>query len=239
MNLMIFGSCVSRDALEYDENNSINLLDYYSRSSMVSLFSAPSVDHSLLQRIEPGFRRRMVLADMDKSARKSISRSDVDLLLLDFIDERFALHAINGGYRTISSEYKKACNGRYKGGVVRAFTEEKLALWKPSFDSLVTTVGVTPLRINRVFWRARLAENAVMDGVTEDDVERANAHLTAMYDYAAKVCGDHCFIDYDPALFFCDADHKWGIAPFHYNEAFYRQTVTSLVSLKEKISAVR
>jgi hypothetical protein len=228
MNLMIFGSCVSRDALEYDESKSIKLIGYYARSSMVSLFSSPCVDTSVLDRIESSFQRKMVQADMDKSFQKAIKRPDVDLLLIDFIEERFALQKVNGGYRTISAEYKKA-SAPISMPSVRPFTEERLALWKLSFNHLIDLVGATPFKINKVFWSRRVGNGMVMDHVTEEQVECANHHLAAMYKHVADRCGEQCFIDYDPSMFFCEANHKWGLSPFHYNRSLYEHTIASLL----------
>ncbi|WP_347709876.1 DUF6270 domain-containing protein, partial [Pseudomonas sp. 43(2021)] len=39
-NLIIYGSCVSRDIFNLEENSDFSLLEYYARSSMASLCSA-------------------------------------------------------------------------------------------------------------------------------------------------------------------------------------------------------
>ncbi len=59
--ICIFGSCVSRDIIEYDMKNNFELIDYYARSSFASLASSAMIEQSVLDNIQSSFQKRMVL----------------------------------------------------------------------------------------------------------------------------------------------------------------------------------
>ncbi len=93
-NLLIYGSCVSRDIFNLEESRDFKLTDYYARSSMASLCSEAYENEEALSRIPSAFRRRMVACDFSKeilSAKDKFAAADV--ILIDLIDERFDLIA--------------------------------------------------------------------------------------------------------------------------------------------------
>lgn len=230
MRLLIFGSCVSRDMLHFDEAKDVELLDYYARCSLVSLFSPPSVDEGVLSRIESKFQRRMVLRDMDKSFLKEIKRLMPDLLLMDFIDERFSLHALPGGeLRTCSTEYRHAMKSQSEMKLIGAFSNRKAELWRKAFDEFLIATRLVPIRINKVFWTSRVSGGALNESVSREKIENANEQLSMMYDHAEARLGRECLIEYEEDLLYCDANHKWGVSPFHYNEALYRKTLSAVL----------
>ncbi|HHP5549181.1 TPA: DUF6270 domain-containing protein, partial [Campylobacter jejuni] len=53
--ICIFGSCVSRDIIEYDMKNNFELIDYYARSSFASLASSAMIEQSVLDNIQSSF----------------------------------------------------------------------------------------------------------------------------------------------------------------------------------------
>ncbi|HEB9312306.1 TPA: hypothetical protein RZK28_001797, partial [Campylobacter coli] len=65
--ICIFGSCVSRDIFEYDEQKHFELVGYYARSSFASLSSNAMIEQDVLDNIISPFQKRMVLYDMNKS----------------------------------------------------------------------------------------------------------------------------------------------------------------------------
>lgn len=230
VKLMIFGSCVSRDTLRFDDHGKIELVDYYARSSLVSLFSPPPppevLNNDALNRICSSFQRRVVRRDMEKSFL--VHGKKFDVLLMDFIDERFSLCCYGKSYVTYSTEYRKAL-GEEKVRLLGAFSDRKLELWYQAFDRFCEMLDCPDvLKINKVYWTNRLSNGELIDRVPLERIERANSILDEMYRYAEQKLGDSCFINYDPELLFCDIDHKWGVSPFHYNEGLYRETLARI-----------
>lgn len=77
----IFGSCVSRDIFEYDEQKSFELVGYYARISFASLSSSAMIEQEVLDNIQSPFQKRMVLQDMNKSFIDRIKRNDFDFFI--------------------------------------------------------------------------------------------------------------------------------------------------------------
>lgn len=50
-------------------------------------------------------------------------------------------------------------------------------------------------------------------------IARSSLTLSVMYEHLATVPGIR-FIDYPGELLVADTDHKWGVPPFHYPEAY-------------------
>ena len=96
--LLIFGSCVSRDILNYPQaNTQLVLVDYYARSSIVSLGARPIEMPSAVQNIGSKFQRRMIERDIRKNFLNDLARLQFDVLLIDLIDEQFNLYVEPGG----------------------------------------------------------------------------------------------------------------------------------------------
>lgn len=67
------------------------------------------MDQAALDQILSPFQRRVVGYDMDKSFWQKLESLSFDLLLLDFIDDRFDLmRTKDGGLFTLSNEYVSA-----------------------------------------------------------------------------------------------------------------------------------
>lgn len=90
MRLFIYGSCVSRDMLEYQQAE-VTLVKYIARSSLAAQLSVPFKNEAILDRLPSKFQREMLQVDMEKTLFKQLQQSDFDVLLLDFIDERFSI----------------------------------------------------------------------------------------------------------------------------------------------------
>lgn len=230
IRLMIIGSCVSRDAVEVAAPGSVELAGYYARSSFASLTAAPAVDQGTLERIASPFQRRMVRADMDKSVWGTIAANDYDILLVDFIDERFnLLRRPEGGLVTLSNEYLSA-NPSREGQTIRSQSMEHLQLWERGIRRLIDAMQAQgtlgKLRINKAFWAIPKNVDTVSDEAKK--VQAANQFLRNCYAMLATLLPEEAFITYEDSVMQADPAHKWGIAPFHYIPAFYRATIDAL-----------
>lgn len=106
ISVFIQGSCVTRDAFEFNKEN-FNLVHYGARSSLATLaFNSPKYEFNL-NAINSNFQKRMVEDDIKRNVLNNIESKDFDILILDFIDERDGLVNINNyGWVTNSSEFK-------------------------------------------------------------------------------------------------------------------------------------
>ncbi|WP_110929634.1 DUF6270 domain-containing protein [Bacillus massiliglaciei] len=105
--LNILGSCVSRDIFRLlDTDYKVNY--YHARSSILSLMSAPYPLEEQDVQLKSRFKQRTVLTDMNKTFFQQLEEKKNDLLMIDFIDERFALYQIGFSYVTRSSYFVEA-----------------------------------------------------------------------------------------------------------------------------------
>jgi len=108
--VLVFESCVSRDPFGdlINPSHMFSLIDYYARSSFASLSGKPLSEHLDLSMIESPFQRRMVERDLSKTFL-DLDLNEVDLIIIDFIDDRFPLIELeHGALCTVSDEFKKA-----------------------------------------------------------------------------------------------------------------------------------
>ncbi|UQP00544.1 DUF6270 domain-containing protein [Burkholderia multivorans] len=234
MKLLILGTCVSRDALEYVSDGSIELTDYYARSSLASLNAVPFVDGipHCVSGIPSSFGRKVVERDLTKRFFRDALVEKTDIVLVDLIDERFDLWVddTTGRCCTLSDEIVRAGFAQeYKRGrTVRSGGAEFWDRWCEGWTRFLSYVTDRGLRrniaINKVFWGAQTAAGRQFNWGVADN----NTLLGRMYDYIARDLPQTQFLEYSPHLLVGDDSHRWGVAPFHYIPELYRETIRLL-----------
>ena len=234
LRVMIYGSCVSRDAFtEATTDAPVVLEGYYSRSSLASLSSAPAAVHEAVDRITSAFQRRMVKADHDKSLLSALRTADYDILLIDLIDERFHLLRQPGGTLvTLSNEYVSVAERPFRGAVIPSGSPEHVRLWRKGLermaDALAAAGRMGKVRINAVYWAERDVEGKPVAGFLPEQTAQANAFLRDRYKDLEAVFGPAAFLRYAPEMLVSDRLHRWGVSAFHFAAPLYRSTLTQL-----------
>ena len=238
LRLLIYGSCVSRDALGATPDPRIDLVGYFARSAMASAFASAPVAGVALDGIDSAFQRRMVAADGGKSLAAALTREDFDILLHDPIDERFnLLRLADGTLLTRSPEFTRArdpLQGRATKTIVSG-SPEHLALWERGWRRFLSLLDARGLRgalhVNVVWWAVRTASGADLGpAFPETRIRHANAFLARLYERMAADLAPAQFLRFDDALMRAADNHKWGLSPFHYDEGFYRECVRQLAA---------
>ncbi len=235
--ILIFGSCVSRDILNYPEAKAqFVLVDYYARSSIASLGAGSIKMPSTVQNISSKFQRRMVERDIRKDFLNDLVRLQFDVLLIDLIDERFSLYVEPEGQAcTLSSEL--LCSGFLKdaGTVSRisSGSEEFWRLWEVGWSILVNKLkdlGVLDrLRVNQVFWGSQTENGGNFEPhYSSRRIDQANQFLDRLYQRIAVDIPSGQFLRFDQGLMTGSIAHKWGISPFHYVDAYYHAATQQL-----------
>lgn len=238
MKLAIFGSCVSRDALDFVvEEDGIALVDYYARSSLASAFCSNPVEDRYSRHLTSTFQKRQVKRDFDKAFRKALPGMEFDILLMDFTDERFSLFRLEDGRLvTQSAELRQSkFPAPMAGRSIRAFTEEHYRLWEHGWRAFTAALAadgrLDRLRVNGALWADRTETG---EGFGElhpaSYIEGANRHFTRMLGRIRADLPEEQIHTYAPELLRGNASHKWGPAPFHYAEPYYRRTIAQLAA---------
>lgn len=237
IRLLIFGSCVSRDILNYPQAKAqLVLVDYYARSSIASLGARPIEMPHAVQDIRSKFQRRMVERDIRKDFVNDLARLQFDVLLIDLIDERFNLYVESEGRAcTLSSEL--VCSGFDKDSdrksSIYSGSEEFWRLWEAGWVTLVNRLRclglLDRLRVNQVFWGTRTENGANFEPqYTSSQIDSANQFLDRLYQRVADDIPSGQFLRFNHGLLTGSTGHKWGISPFHYVDAYYQAAIRQL-----------
>ena len=238
-NLMIYGSCVSTDIFNLEENRNFKSTAYFARSSMASLCSGPYENEEALNRIPSAFRRRMVAYDFSKQIlTETENLSSADVILIDLIDERFDLVALPTGH-IITNSSELAESGLLADSSVSGYrlikhaSKEHRELWlqgmQKFLDLLESHGKLNCVVINKVYWASQFEHSSDTEfPVSLAATEKANQELDWMYNELEKRLGKHQFLQFSPDILTADETHRWGISPFHYSERYYKEALALL-----------
>lgn len=234
--IVVIGSCVSRDALNYAQKNGYTLVEYFARSSLGSALSEQMIDNICLDAIASSFQRRVVGFDLFKTAVDTIAQAEFDILLMDFIDERFNLFRMpNGAIGTLSNELLSSGFNldEVKGERISSGSGEFFTLWEDGWGRLVDVLKRTDslhkVRINSVYWadQTRSGQN-FLPSYSDNGIRRANVFLDKIYARVREDIPENQFIIYPPHYLIGADEHQWGISPFHYIDELYNHTLAQL-----------
>lgn len=195
---------------------------------MASAFgkSAPvSIIDAVKKNIDSLTHRYWVLNDLEKRMGKILASTSRDIILLDFLDERFNLASLeDNSIITITNEFRRANIDESNFDVIKSKSERHYDLWKTGLDAFASLVDQKQVFINKVYWATGSDDDSQFN---EKYISENNQFLDNLYNYATKNY-DFNVIDYDKNIFICDASHKWGKSPFHYTHLYYDEAMTAI-----------
>ncbi len=237
MKIHIYGSCVSRDILNFDKEKILQVVGYDGRSSFATLApqniskTVPENFYDSVRSIESNFQRRMVEFDFNNNVLQSIQHSEYDILLIDLIDNRFNLGEVGSKNITISSAFalSKIKPSNYINKYTNRFLEEWYKGVDSFFDTIDRTVGLEGIRLNKVYW-AETGTDSLTTRIINSrwDIEKNNDLLDIFYDYLDKILPKSNVIEVPRELFVANPNHQWGVAPFHYIDDYYTTMIKRL-----------
>ena len=142
MKVAIFGSCVSRDSVEFMPEAEV--VTYVARHSVTSLESPHGAEGIDLSELTSAFQERMVTNDLHGSGLERIvhTASDLDVVLLDLVDERRGFWQFSDGTTMTNSIEVESCGAARaarRGGarLVEFGTDEHFKAWKSGYIKLI------------------------------------------------------------------------------------------------------
>lgn len=240
MDISIFGSCVSRDLLEFDREKKFSFLlkSYIARQTIISAVSkSVAIEESSIN-LNSAFQRRMVLQDFRKDTFDLLKENRSEYLIIDLIDDRFLPARYEDSIVTFSSllqqttlskhaltskyVYDQKCNKYFWEGLdlddyLSKFCSSVKELYPPK-KVILHKAKFLPLYRNKQGNYCAFPINTIVR-----DAE-TNKRLEYMYAYLEKHLGSN-----DETIFtidICDSyyaseDHKWGLASMHYCDEYY------------------
>ncbi|WP_296595318.1 DUF6270 domain-containing protein [Phenylobacterium sp.] len=240
--IAIVGSCITRDLWPIRGGGAEALL-YVSRTSLPGLLSTP-VEGFRPSEEPPGDLPRhghnALIADLRKTALAALVAWRPSHIIFDFIDERFDLLAAGEALAANSGEMVRS-GYRTQPPLDAARLLPRLSntcerLWLEAAAEFAAVVRGTPLaRAHLILHSARWAElQREPDGRTRpivdvEIVEGQPASIAAYNDLLARQ--EATFLDLMPPMSrvsadtwrLADAEHRWGLSPFHYVPEYYEQ----------------
>lgn len=229
----IIGSCVSRDAFEFERASRFDLIGYYARTRLASFMGRAtrsiSPDYS---KISSNFQRKTVAADITKNGRKLLREQQYSLLVIDLIDERFPLiRFADSGVATESNEFRKLGVARSAYTRIPPLHAESLDSWTAKWETLLRMIDATSDRGKIVVHLAQWCRYTAKGTATIDEVDvvdAANHWLSRAYEIMRLDLDASQFIRVSDENQVADDSHKWSIAPFHYVPAYYDEFIRKL-----------
>lgn len=240
--VLILGSCVSRDILNFAETGMVTLADYFARSSLASIGSEPFyLDDDHYARISSDFQRRMVRRDLEKTLLHDLATcQDFDIILIDLIDERFDLYEASPEVVvTVSSEFLMTgfvtSEDRSSERWIRSGSERHRALWKAGVVRLFAVLAEHGMAdrvvVNKVFWADRMEDGTPLPEQDDKHWEKANILMAWMYGELERYVPEQRWMTFSDEVLRSSSAHRWGIAPFHYADAYYTAALKQLTTM--------
>ena len=230
--LIIYGSCVTRDMLEFASPPSVSLVDYIARQSWCSIGNPANPAVLEAVRLASPFQNRSFQGDLRGNAVDRIAaglrRNPGAHLLIDLTDERGGTYAgpdnavVTRNLDVVGSGvYGQLPNGweRLPFGFLgySLLFGEAVASLKQSLISLGIWERTT------VVGNLWAQEDSYGQQVyfSEQDADAMNPLLSECYDFLDGLCWQ--VIRMEDVKPVADTDHRWGPSPFHYERAYYQE----------------
>jgi hypothetical protein len=216
---------------------------YVSRTSLPSLFAAPVAGFRAAAKPPRGLKpqpHRALVADLEKTALRTLLEYRPTHVIFDFIDERFDLLAVGEAIATHSWELaqsgylkQRALRGARKIPRLSGAAER---LWLDGAAEMAAFVRATPLGdaqliLHTAQWAetrrtahgrlAAMSDVEILPGQPAE-IARHNA-LLARYEAAFEALMPPMARLEAAGGRVADEAHPWGLSPFHYVPDYYRE----------------
>jgi hypothetical protein len=225
---------------------------YISRTSLPTLF-APGLSGVVCGKPPPGLPaqpHRSLVNDLKKRALSLLVAHRPTHIIFDFIDERFDLLAV--GDSLVMHSWELDVSGylhqpAFEGARTVARTSPACdRLWAEAALEMAAFIQATPLReatliMHEAQWADRYRDEAgelhafdpvvdILDGRLAS-LEDRNALLRRYQETFSRLTPGLARVSAPDDLRIADAEHQWGLSPFHYVADYYREIGRQLADL--------
>lgn len=227
--IFVYGSCVSRDTLEFLDPEKFQLVDYLARHSLLSAGTDASYKLPADLQVPSDFQARMIQTDWQGQRLSNLASlsSTVDLLMWDLIDERHGVHwfptgeIVTRSIDVLGSEPASSLlldDTRIPFGSNTHF--EGWAEKAREFVNFLKEHGLLErTRLIRVNWAQTVTDGTEVPSSMGISSTEANADFQRYYTLLKSL--DVPTIEVPEDIVQADPNHRWGLAPFHYVPAVY------------------
>jgi hypothetical protein len=243
--MAIIGSCVTRDAFDFEKLALPSPFLFYARTSFATL-TAPAID-PIKAGLSSQWENRNVQAEIGKTHLADVFSIKPKYIIFDFIDERFDLIAINDSFINCSFAIVSAGIPERLTGhrIIPRLSSEARQLWLEGLLKISAFLSLPAFAKTRVILhKARWAEAYVKSGVVSKfpkstpilpnqhaDILAHNTLLDFYHGKFAELIPNTSVISVKSEYLVADAAHKWELSPYHYIPEYYSEFVTQLKAL--------
>jgi hypothetical protein len=216
--IFIYGSCVTRDSVDWWADYGFEMDGYVARQSLIS--SQSPIDHKGIgfdfNSIPSNFAKRMALGDVGGNLNSEIVKHAATVVLWDLCDERGGvLQRPSGSFMTRNVVYSKA---ELPGRIIQLGTDEHFELWKVALDEFLRAVDHARVIVNATPWALVNDAGNPVNG-DSSKAEIFNKSIERYYGELEARGLELLRVPQEAAI--ARVDHKWGEAPFHYVDGTY------------------
>lgn len=225
MELNILGSCVTRDCFNFLDDPELKL-NYIARQSIAS-FCSPPISEQNIANIKfnedlPNFERVMTMLDMSKKYMSIINIKYP--IVIDFIEERFFLLKYTGSYLTYSIGMKRTNITEQKVRQISSYTPNRLKFTMQFMDRFISIISrFDKIILHRAFYDENFPNYCF-------DIPYVNEYLNTLYAYMEKKVPNIHIISIPENVTKSFLAHRWGPAPFHFIDDYYKCFMEQLTS---------
>ena len=230
--IAIHGGCVTRDMLEVCAASD-SLVAYRARSSLATKGTPPlGGDLLFVDELESKFNRRMLRQDLIKTP---FAPTGAEVVILDLFGERCGVLRCGASLITDSNLFRQA-RGEEHLDVHEAFERgsaqhlEQFRVGCEAFRAELATLGL-PVVLHSSRWATRFTTDDGPETFDDLDViERENDLLGLLEEVVRRVIVPDEVITPDKGTMLASPDHRWGLAPYHFVDAYYHGVFDRLLS---------
>lgn len=204
-------------------------------SSFISQMLGNKLEYEIIEK-NP-FRRAKLEFDFmqnESDAMQKLSESGMNMIILDFLDQRYDVLEVEGGCYVTDSEALRE-NGIKLNIVSRieAGSEKHWKLWTEACDKLIAKIDSLDRNIPVILLKMRLAKGYYTDGEyvlfeEQDIITRLNTMIEKMEKYFTENCKRVLFFQVEDD-FNANAQCRYGCAPQYLERTIYRQYEAKIV----------
>ena len=225
----IYGSCVTRDAFEFDDGGFDVKGKYFSRTSIASQISRPS--NIILTDLDTDSQwiKWLIHTDFRKTFFEQLQEKDFDVLVIDLMTEKKGLLRTSQGIVTRSDDFVRAnAKKQITGTVIPPFSYEAVKYFYRSIDcfceKLLEVCENKLIIIHEAYQTDNIKSrfrHKRFDRSTINNNRIVNDFLRKYYQALFKRMPNSLSIRVDARYCLANREHRWGLSSSHYIDQYY------------------
>ena len=246
INISIFGSCVSREIFNVDENNEYKINTYINFNSIFSQCS-PRVCEVPLEWIQhkSNWYNRVIYSDINKKAFELLKQDKSDYLILDLMSERLSLLKVKynqqetliTGHNDLKNTNLFGYNGIFGNledaehisleELNESFIEESINLFCDKIKQIFTPDKI--IFIESYYVYKYVDKNGIVQkfNMKIDYINKINSRLVKLQNIILENLKG-CHIVRFPNNIYGDESHHLNLSPTHYDKNYYKYALNEI-----------